>query len=66
MKRYDEPTWELTADEYRELFELASKTSDTGWRVYDEMLTLEFKEVEWTWKEYTIATITLIAIIILI
>ena len=35
-------------------------------RYYTNMLTIEFEEEEWTWKEYTIATLTLIAIIILI
>ena len=42
-----------------------TKTPLCEWRVYDEYIKVEF-EVEWTWKEYLIATITMIAIIILI
>ena len=58
----------MKIDEIRELQASCRHLQDglSQWRAYPETFSIEFREEEWTWREYTIATITLIAIIILI
>ena len=60
----------MKIDEIRELQASCRHLQDglSQWRAYPETFSIGFRieEEQWTWREYTIATITLIAIIILI